>query len=67
MSWPGPKLSIRATRKRTTRQRTDTKVLGVNLEQRVLLCLGGLARTEGGRGGFLACSRFGFGLVIETK
>ena len=67
MSWPGPKLSFRATRETTTRQRTDTKVLGIGLEQKVLLRLGGLACTKGGRGGFLACSGFGFGLVIETK
>ena len=67
MSWPGPKLNFRATRETTTRQRTDTKVLRVSLEQRVLLRLGGLARTKGGGGGFLACSGFGFGLVIETK
>ncbi|KIJ97987.1 hypothetical protein K443DRAFT_681124, partial [Laccaria amethystina LaAM-08-1] len=45
----------------------NTKVLGVSLEQRVLLHLGGLARTKGGRSGFLLGSRFGFGLVIETK
>ena len=67
MSWPGPKLSFRATRETTTRQCTDTKVLCVSLEQRVLLRLGGLARTKGGSGGFLACSGFGFGLVIEMK
>ena len=67
MSWPTPKLSFRATRETTTQQRTDTKVLGISLERRALLRLGGLARTKGGRGGFLACSGLGFGLVIETK
>ena len=46
---------------------TDTKVLGIRLEQRVLLRLRGLARSKGGRGGFLSSSGFGFGLVIETK
>ena len=67
MSWSGPKLIFKALREKTTRQRTDTKVLGMSLKQRVLLRLGGLARTKGGRGGFLAFSGFGFGLVIETK
>jgi len=51
----------------TTRQHTDTKVLGISLKQRVFLRFGGLARTKGGRGGFLASSGFGFGLVIEAK
>ena len=50
-----------------TRQRTDTKALGISLEQRLLFRFGGLACTKGGRGRFLACSGFGFGLVIETK
>lgn len=52
---------------RKTRLRTDTKVLGIRLEQRVLLGFGGLASTEGGSSGLLARSNFGFGgLVIET-
>ena len=62
------KLSVEnINRETTTRQRTDTKVFGIRLEQRVLLRLGCLARTKGGRGGFLASSGFSFGLVIETK
>jgi len=47
---------------------TYTKVLGVGLEERVLLCLGSLAGTKGSSSGFLTGSRLGFrGLVIETK
>lgn len=47
---------------------TYTKVLGVGLEERVLLCLGSLADTKGSSSGFLTGSRLGFGrLVIETK
>ena len=47
---------------------TYTKVLGVGLEERVLLCLGSLADAKGSSSGFLTGSRLGFGrLVIETK
>lgn len=47
---------------------TYTKVLGVGLEERVLLRLGRLAGTKGSSSGLLTGSRFGFGrLVIETK
>ena len=47
---------------------TYSKVLGFGLEERVFLCLGSLAGTEGSSSGFLAGSRLGFGrLVIETK
>jgi len=48
-----------------TRERTDTKVLDISLEQRILLRLGGLGRTKGGHGELLACSGFCFGLVSE--
>ena len=62
------KLSVENINKeKTTRRRTDTKVLGIRLEQRVFLRFGRLARTKGGRGGFLASSGFSFGLVIEAK
>ena len=45
---------------------TNTEVLGLRLEERVLLRLGGLAGSEGGSSGLL--SGLGFGrLVIETK
>lgn len=44
----------------------NTKVLGLRLEERVLLRLGGFAGSEGGSSGLL--SGLGFGrLVIETK
>jgi len=47
---------------------TNTEVLGGRLEERVLLCLGGFAGSEGGSSGLLARSGLGFGrLVIETK
>jgi len=49
-------------------QRTDTKVLGGSLEERVFLGLGGLAGTEGRSSGLFAGSGFGLGrLVIETR
>ena len=54
-------------RETMTRQRTDTKVLGISLEQRVRLRLGSLARTKRSGGVFLASFGFEFGLVIETK
>jgi len=53
MSWPGPKLSIRATRERTTRQHTDTKVLGVSLEQGFFFALVVLLAPKGAAAGFL--------------
>ena len=47
---------------------TYAKVFGFGQEERVLLCLGCLASTEGSSSGFLTGSRLGFGrLVIETK
>jgi hypothetical protein len=47
---------------------TYTKVLGVGLEERVLLRLGALAGAKGSICGLLTGSRLGFGrLVIETK
>ena len=46
--------------------RTNTKVLGLGLEERVLLRFGGLASSEGGSSGLL--SGLGFRrLVMETK
>jgi len=46
--------------------RTNAKVLGLGLEERVLLRLGGLAGSEGSSSGLL--SGLGFGrLVMETK
>jgi len=66
--WPFA-MSFQDRRKRgftteaTTRERTDTKVLHISLEQRILFRLGGLGRTKGGRGGLLACSGFCFGLL----
>ena len=50
-----------------TQQRTDTKVVGIRLEQRVLLRLGGFARTKGSRGGFLASSGFALGWSLRRS
>jgi len=48
--------------------RTDTKVFGRGLEERVLLDLSLLARAEGSARGLLARSCFSLGrLVIETR
>jgi hypothetical protein len=48
--------------------RTDTKVLGPRLEERVLLGLGDLAGSKGSSSRLLSGSGLGFGgLVIETK
>ena len=46
---------------------TDTEVLWAGLEERVLLGLGPGLATEGSRGGLLAGSGLGLGLVIETR
>jgi len=46
---------------------TDTEVLGVRLEERVLLDLARGLRAEGGGSGLLAGGFGGFGLVIETN
>jgi len=50
------------------RCRTNTKVFGRGLKERVLLDLGLFAGTEGSGRGLLARSCFSFGrLVIETR
>jgi len=50
-----------------TRQCTNTKFLGISLEQRVFLHLGHLAHIKGGYSGFLASSGFSLGLVIYIE
>jgi hypothetical protein len=53
--------------RRTEGDHTNAKVFRISLEERVLLGLGGFCGAEGVGSGLFGGSRFGLGLVIETR
>jgi len=55
------------TTEATTRERTDTKVLHISLEQRILFHLGGLGRTKGAAAGFLPVPDFALGCWLVSE
>jgi hypothetical protein len=67
MSWPGPKLSFSVTREGTTRQRTDTEVLGISLEQGFFFALVVLLAPKGAAAGFLPVPDLALGWSLRRS